>query len=188
MRSVKWGPKKRAWQKRRRADLGEKRRTENRLGMRRHRASNPEFRNRQHASTASWKRRNRQRVNALNRLSRERLNSDPEHRKRVTARELARQRRDIEKTRRIKREAQNRRRAKKASAAGGHSYEQWIQRVSLHGWRCHYCQRLLDPSTLTKDHRIPLSTGGSDFPANLVPACKSCNSRKRNRIHCRALR
>jgi 5-methylcytosine-specific restriction endonuclease McrA len=30
------------------------------------------------------------------------------------------------------------------------------------------------------DHRIPLSRGGSAWPANLVPACKPCNCSKNN--------
>ena len=182
MQSVKWSPKKRDWQKRRRAVLGEKRRTDNRLRMRRLRLMNPEFRERQRASTSEWKKKHRQRCNELNRLSRERLNGDPHYRKRITSRELARQKRDIEKTRRIKREAENRRRARKALAVGSHTYEQWMQRVKFYGWRCFYCRTPLIHSTLTKDHRIPLSKGGCDDASNLVPACKTCNSRKRNGI------
>lgn len=34
---------------------------------------------------------------------------------------------------------------------------------------------------LTQDHIIPSSKGGPDIPANIVPACKSCNSSKHNR-------
>ena len=61
--------------------------------------------------------------------------------------------------------------------------QEWIdmrRRVSPvvfreHGSLCHYCGSLDD---LTIDHKTPLSRGGTNEIANLVPACRSCNSRK----------
>lgn len=41
---------------------------------------------------------------------------------------------------------------------------------------CCYCGA---PAT-TLDHFIPISRGGENVPGNLVPACKSCNSRKKD--------
>jgi 5-methylcytosine-specific restriction endonuclease McrA len=41
---------------------------------------------------------------------------------------------------------------------------------------CAYC----DKPAKTLDHFIPVSMGGRTEPGNLVPACKSCNSRKRD--------
>jgi hypothetical protein len=32
------------------------------------------------------------------------------------------------------------------------------------------------------DHIVPRSRGGLDYPTNLVPCCKSCNSKKKDRI------
>src|ERR1700689_26743 len=61
---------------------------------------------------------------------------------------------------------------------GWHSAEQWLARVVFYGWRCLYCNVELSFDTLTKDHRIPVSRGGMDWPSNLVPACQSCNSWK----------
>lgn len=52
-----------------------------------------------------------------------------------------------------------------------------LQRVALYGGRCYYCGEAAD----TIDHRIPICRGGTNLPANLVPACRSCNSRKRHR-------
>jgi 5-methylcytosine-specific restriction endonuclease McrA len=42
---------------------------------------------------------------------------------------------------------------------------------------CAYCGK---PGT-TIDHVVPLSKGGRDEIANVLPACKPCNSSKNNR-------
>ncbi len=55
---------------------------------------------------------------------------------------------------------------------------EWIALKMRHGGRCAYCGR---DANLTVDHRIPLSRGGRNVIANIVPACKSCNSRKHDR-------
>ena len=73
-----------------------------------------------------------------------------------------------------------RRRARIRGAKGSHTEKQWIARIAYYGWRCFYCRIGLDRSTLTKDHRIALSVGGTDFASNLVPACGRCNSGKRS--------
>lgn len=62
---------------------------------------------------------------------------------------------------------------------------QWEARLAFYGNRCYMCG--IDLSTLpqrqrTKDHVIPISRGGTDWPANLRPACQSCNSSKQNRL------
>lgn len=55
----------------------------------------------------------------------------------------------------------------------------WPVILEMFGHRCAYC---LQPSDkpLTVDHIIPLSRGGEHSIENVVPACKSCNSRKYN--------
>ena len=45
--------------------------------------------------------------------------------------------------------------------------------------RCHYCGRFVGPSKLTMDHLVPLARGGRSIKANLVPACKECNNKKK---------
>lgn len=44
---------------------------------------------------------------------------------------------------------------------------------------CRYCTKEANPITI--DHIIPYSLGGKTELSNLVVACKSCNSRKRDR-------
>ena len=47
--------------------------------------------------------------------------------------------------------------------------------------RCGYCKRAFsDGEKPTVDHLIPLNGGGGHDPWNLVPACQSCNSSKRD--------
>ena len=70
------------------------------------------------------------------------------------------------------------RRARKANAAGHYTQEQLQARFDYHGNRCVYCGSEED---LTIEHLIPLSGGGTNWPANLAPACKSCNCGKGNR-------
>lgn len=43
---------------------------------------------------------------------------------------------------------------------------------------CHYCQRLLRPNEVTKDHVVPKARGGLDIRWNIVPSCEVCNRRK----------
>lgn len=71
--------------------------------------------------------------------------------------------------------------SRERTAAGVHTEGQWLVRVEFFGWKCRYCGKTLTPQTLTKDHQIPLSERGTQWPVNLVPACQSCNSSKGNR-------
>lgn len=47
---------------------------------------------------------------------------------------------------------------------------------SRNAQRCSYCLEWTDTPHL--DHIVPRAEGGCDSPDNLVPACRSCNSRK----------
>jgi 5-methylcytosine-specific restriction protein A len=44
---------------------------------------------------------------------------------------------------------------------------------------CYYCGRKYNPVELTMDHLIPIARGGKSVHANLVPACKECNNKKK---------
>lgn len=61
---------------------------------------------------------------------------------------------------------------------GAASVEDIEARLAFYGFHCAYCGI---GKAECLDHVIPLSRGGSNWPANLRPACKSCNSEKRNR-------
>lgn len=74
-----------------------------------------------------------------------------------------------------KRIARRKRRALLLSVASiDYTPEQLAAKMSYFGNRCVYCGGALEEV----DHAIPLSRGGLDMLANLVPACISCNRRK----------
>lgn len=66
------------------------------------------------------------------------------------------------------------RRARQNGAAGTASPEQVAARVAYFGGRCSYCGGAYEHL----DHVIPLSRGGSNWPANLRPSCIKCNTQK----------
>ncbi|MBP8646522.1 MAG: HNH endonuclease [Syntrophobacteraceae bacterium] len=55
---------------------------------------------------------------------------------------------------------------------------QWWQRQIARGI-CHYCRKRVPPCELTMDHVVPLARGGLSTKGNVVPSCKTCNSRKK---------
>jgi 5-methylcytosine-specific restriction enzyme A len=54
----------------------------------------------------------------------------------------------------------------------------WKRRIAV--GRCHYCERDVGARGLTLDHVVPLIRGGRSVRANVVPACKDCNSAKQS--------
>ena len=54
----------------------------------------------------------------------------------------------------------------------------WRNRIAT--GRCHYCGTRCAPAELTLDHVVPLVRGGRSTRGNCVPACKECNTRKRD--------
>jgi len=60
------------------------------------------------------------------------------------------------------------------------THEEWEQILERNKHRCYYCGKKL--KRLTMDHVVPLSKGGKHTKENIVPACKSCNSRKYNHL------
>ena len=66
--------------------------------------------------------------------------------------------------------------ARKHGAPGSFTAAELVEKFALLGNCCLYCGR--DDVKLEADHKIPLSRGGSNDIANIVPACRSCNARK----------
>lgn len=54
---------------------------------------------------------------------------------------------------------------------------EWLVLQVCFGHRCAYCDAH-KRGELTQDHIVPLSKGGAHTLSNIVPACKSCNSKK----------
>jgi 5-methylcytosine-specific restriction endonuclease McrA len=57
----------------------------------------------------------------------------------------------------------------------------FYQKCEQLGWHCQLCGKILDESTTTIDHVIPVSKGGTNVIENLQPLCRNCNAKKGNR-------
>ena len=92
---------------------------------------------------------------------------------------------DLERMRQWKRENPDacrascaRRYARKVSAPGTCSTEQWEARRAVFGGRCWLRLPGCTGEGTEIDHVIPVARGGTNWPANLRPICVHCNRRK----------
>lgn len=72
----------------------------------------------------------------------------------------------------------NRRRARKIGNGGSHTLAERLEKFARLGNVCFYCRCA---ARLTVDHDVPLTRGGTDDISNILPACRSCNSRKHSK-------
>lgn len=70
-------------------------------------------------------------------------------------------------------------RAAVKSGGGNYTPEQWKALCASFGNKCLACG---STNSLTVDHIVPVSKGGSSDISNLQCLCKSCNSRKKDRV------
>lgn len=65
---------------------------------------------------------------------------------------------------------------KKGARINDFTEDQWQAMLKHYHGRCAYCGK--KSPDLTQDHITPLSKGGDHTLSNIVPACRSCNSKK----------
>jgi 5-methylcytosine-specific restriction endonuclease McrA len=63
-------------------------------------------------------------------------------------------------------------------ATGSLTIEQWHDICKRYDYSCAYCG---SPHNLTMDHVVPISKGGKTTSDNVIPACISCNSSKKDK-------
>ena len=63
-----------------------------------------------------------------------------------------------------------------------HSFGEWENLKKQYGYICPSCKQPEPIITLTEDHIIPLSKGGSDLIENIQPLCLKCNMKKHTKI------
>ena len=72
----------------------------------------------------------------------------------------------------------NRRRTRLAGAEGSFTEQEWNELVERFDHRCPRCGKSEPEISLTIDHVIPISQGGSNSIKNIQPLCGPCNSSK----------
>jgi 5-methylcytosine-specific restriction endonuclease McrA len=88
----------------------------------------------------------------------------------------------IERLREIVSDAKHRRRARLAGSGGSHTAAEWNGLKEFYDYTCLLCNRREPEIKLTRDHYIPISRGGTNDIDNIIPLCKSCNSRKHAKL------
>lgn len=78
-----------------------------------------------------------------------------------------------------------RRRVRRYRAEGHCTVAEFDALICEQGWRCAYCYRALSDNGLKpeRDHKTPLSRGGTHWPQNIQAVCGRCNRSKGARTH-----
>jgi 5-methylcytosine-specific restriction endonuclease McrA len=73
----------------------------------------------------------------------------------------------------------HRSRSRKRNAEGSFTAADIDRQRKAQKGKCYYCGK---KCKLTVEHLVPLDRGGTNWPDNIVLACKPCNSGKRNKL------
>ncbi len=85
---------------------------------------------------------------------------------------------NIKQTRIWEKTGRTNRALRKARNGGKCEPDVWLGRCLMYGWKCAYCRKPLDLGSVEIEHVIPIARGGTGWGSNLVPACRTCNTRK----------
>ena len=69
-------------------------------------------------------------------------------------------------------------RAQKNNTVADLTLHEWMSILDAFNFRCAYCQDVYE----LIEHIMPISKGGGTEKNNCVPACKSCNTKKSNKL------
>lgn len=103
--------------------------------------------------------------------------TDPAYAKRE--RERLKKYADTDKGKETQRAIVRRRRAKQAQAEYPLTSKEWQIVLDKYGRKCVYCG---SKKKIEMDHVVPLSKGGKHSMQNVLPACRSCNAEKNNKL------
>ncbi|MDP2159445.1 MAG: HNH endonuclease signature motif containing protein, partial [Flavobacterium sp.] len=78
--------------------------------------------------------------------------------------------------------ANKKRAARKSDNGGNFTIGEWELLKKQYGNSCPSCRRKESDISLSIDHIIPISRGGSNSIENIQPLCGSCNSKKHIKI------
>ena len=82
-----------------------------------------------------------------------------------------------------KQRADTKRKAREREIINTLTSEEWLDILEEYDYKCAYCGCDFDENNMpTKDHIIPISKGGDNVKENIVPACRSCNCKKGNKL------
>jgi 5-methylcytosine-specific restriction endonuclease McrA len=71
---------------------------------------------------------------------------------------------------------------RRKSASGSHTFDEWQTLKAQYDWKCPCCGKREPEISLSQDHIVPLSKGGSDNIENIQPLCLRCNITKHTKI------
>lgn len=65
---------------------------------------------------------------------------------------------------------------------GSFTLEQWQEMKQKYNYTCPCCGRKEPEIKLSIDHIIPITKNGTNWINNIQPLCRSCNSKKGNKV------